>query len=474
MRMKFYPKRWSRYETLTLSSELSLALWALVLVLLLPAKLAEGSNASPENASPQVVWSEAQRIDFEILLLRTELAVLDDDVMALQRHMRRLESIRAPEHYALRLQALNTSWQRIKATLPAAHIARQSRAEFASAASARNIVILLPLSGRYAEASLSLLNPLQSALPDDSTFVIDTDLYQDMSELWELVRLFSPELIIGPLEADKAQAFVEQDFQIPTILFTQIEHSQPHIRSLKPSLLSHAHHLLAQLEHKAGLNIVWLTDGSESAQKLVEMVELSYSATTGMPVSSQSASIEQGLDRALSGLIGAHESKARAAWLQRTLQRNIEFNEYVRKDQPILIALVPQRTALQIAPLLDFYQNPLHLVWLPTQLPDLQQFLQTKKQWQNTWALLPGHFLVDLKSFYNKNGDEEKLGLFYALGALAVEMIRQSRQNLPYLGEFEFGQLEIFEDGRYGLVPQLYFLHNGKMEQANRLPSVDD
>lgn len=418
----------------------------------------EGREALPLGNNP------VDLIDYEIHLLRAELAILHQDFSAFRLHFQRLNDYALPDKFRERFERLQGVYQQ---SLPV-----QTRdvtwRDFASASNAQTIVVLLPLSGDYHQAAVALLEPLKQAFERRNLYILDTDLYQDMQVLWQLVKLFDPDLIIGPLEPTKVEAFLPYAEGIPTLLFTATPVNHPYLRSMSSAMITHQTKMAQIFQQMAWDSPLWIHDNSERAIALTEQLQQYYQAQ-GLPLWLTQQGVTDSLEQTLAQLVGAQSSQARYQWLQRTLQRSLSFMEYSRRDKDVMVAYLGHQRALQLVPLLDYYQQRLPVIWIPPTLPDVKRFRQTLPLWQGTYAILPKHFVQSLVSFQNNEPDLEEVGLFYALGGLAVELIRDASRPLPYVFETELGLVEVKMDGRYEILPQLYRLDKGQIIETDSI-----
>lgn len=413
--------------------------------------------------------SRIRLIDYEILLLKAEIAYRNAELGAFVQHMQQLESQKTPQQFVSRFDYLQQQMQLIDTEAP------QPRVEFSGAADAQNIVVLLPLSGPYAEAGQAILAPIQQAFANKKVYVIDTELYSDMAELANLVNLFNPDLIVGPLERHKAEPFLQNNINKPVLLFTSVEQDYPHVRSLASSAQANAVALEPLLNRVKSQYVGWLVDKSALSDPFIAQVERQFNQPDQSDLDAQmqpSMVIEPellkgGVDKSLARLVGAEQSSARINWLRRTIDRSIESIQYVRQDKSLLIAAVPHQQAIQLAPLMGYYGFNYPIIWVPTQLPDLKTFNLSLSSWQKTYVLLPRYFVYEQAMSDKKNQENVNVGLFSALAEVAVEMIRRSEQPMPYEINSQIGRIEVKSDGQYYLLPELFELNNGRMKRIS-------
>jgi len=428
-----------------------------VLLLLVSAMQSVSASVADSIQTPLSNQQSAIRlIDYEILLLRTEIALRNSDQASFRQFMQQLQSQSTPPQFVERVTALQQ-----QLILMTENTSELALVHFDQAAKAEIIVILLPLSGDYAQAGQALLKPIQQALVNKKTYVIDTSLYDDMFELWGLVKLFQPELIVGPLERHKAESFLAIAEPIPTFLFTSVETDAPHLRSLASPSLANAAKLVDAFSALDLKQVAWITDHSRRAEEVVESVVDQYAVDNQDVYTPKVEKLTGGLDKSLARLLGVEQSQARKNWLQRTLGRDLEYVAHVREDKKMIAALMSAQYAMQLKPLLDYYARPLPVIWVPTEVPDAKNFNATLAFWQQTYALLPAHFVQKIDGKTKKNTEEFEVGLFYALAEITIEMLRHADRPLPYEFQSAIGRVEVQADGKYYIFPELYELNEG-------------
>lgn len=440
-----------------------LALW---MVLIFSASFAESSTFKKPVDEQQA----SQILDYEILLLRAEIALRSKDTQAFNGYMLQLDGFIAPSQFQLRFNTLHQAW--LQQNESKEHL----RVQFKVAKEAKVTVILLPLSGRYSEAGQAVLEPLENALTNQKTYVIDTQLYDDMDELWALVNLFDPDLIVGPLLKSKAQALSQRNTHIPMMVFTTLDRKvkeTPHILSMA-SAAEHYYKALQPLFKKVGYEeIAWLMDGSDSSNELKSLLEQGLQVYANpiqkegelpySPFLLDTQSLRNGVDKSLARLMGSEQSLERKNWLQRTINHPLKYEQYVRQDKRVLIIAMPQNYAVQVAPLVDYLHLDMTVLWLPTELPAAHKFQLNLASWQSTFTILPGYFVYQYTDFLESVDEKGEVGLFYALGDLAGHLIRLSGQPTPFRVKHELGEVEVDINGKYYLKPQTFKLDKEKM-----------
>lgn len=454
----------------------SLVSLVMVLVLWLAVSASFADKVSPISGGGVV--GQVDIIDYEILLLKAEIAEKTEHNIEFLKYMQQLERWPVPsqflsriEHLRLRMQILNESSVR-------------SINGFEQARNAQSFVILLPMSGDLAPAGQAVLDALEQALADRKFFVLDTSLYDDMDELWRLVSLFEPDAIIGPLQKDKAQALALRNEGIPMLVFSSIERSA----SMGTHILSLASHARVAFEQVQPFlaripieQVALLVDDSAFASEWLAHIRRYQAMVDPLGVGENETNstvlnvykVEQSIDKTIEQLSGASESWVRIHWLASTIQRSLENLPYVRKDLRLILALLPQASALQVAPLLNYYQLKAPIIWLPSVGLDAKAFELSLSSWQSTYGLLAGHFVYQNPGLLADDEKNSKLGLFYALGDLAVHLIKLAEHPKPFLIQHELGEVVMMEQNHYYLKSKLVKLDNGRLQEQLDLDFVD-
>ncbi|WP_044409837.1 type 1 periplasmic-binding domain-containing protein [Thiomicrospira microaerophila] len=395
-------------------------------------------------------------LDFEILLLRTEIALRNGERGRFLINMHELSNQVVPAEFQAR-------WNFLNRELEALAVEQVEQSQFRSARYARDIVLLLPLSSAISDASRVMAEVFEREFSGRRVHLIDTDLYEDVQALWALVKLFNPGLIIGPLEKHKAEPFYALDPQIPAISFTPLATHLPYVRALASNSFSQIQYLAPILDRLDVTRIAWLTDRSAQANQLMQDVEAFYQQRGVSGALIERFYLEQGVDRSVSAMLGVNQSVVRQNWLHSTLGRTIETAPYVRADKRLVIGVMPQSSALQIKPLLDFYQRTSPFLWIPTQSPSVEHFRNRQSSWQSTYALFPAHLTQKWVSLADQDNLNSEVGLFRALAKALVKLVETAEQPLPYSVTTEMGEMSVNAVGHYQFLPSLILLDKGQL-----------
>jgi len=154
-------------------------------------------------------------------------------------------------------------------------------------------------------------------------------------------------------------------------------------------------------------------------------------------------------------------SKERKRWLQRKIDSNLVFKPRAREDIEVVVSFVSERNAIQVAPILAFYQltNIPH-VWFPVKTPNARFLSENPASWQRSYAALPPYLYYAWQKRTQQSELPVKSGLFYALGQLAIEIVNDSTisDGLELYVEKGFGAIASDSSGQFYLLPIIYSL----------------
>lgn len=398
-------------------------------------------------------------LDFEILLLRSEIALRKGEQGQFLVNMFQLSQKAIPDQFRSRYEALVFQQNLIESPITLNH-------DMPSIANARDVVILLPMSSGLAQASNVIIDVFNHSFVGRRLHFIDTDLYEDVSELVNLVKLFNPGLIIGPLERQKAQSFYQYGLQVPIVSFVSLDMNRPGL-FLPESNTKVFLQALEPILKKLDVNkILWLSDGSGFSLKLFEEIEAWYAQQGIASKTLDHFYLEGGVDKSLGLGLGVIQSNVRAGWLQRTIEQSLEVENYVRKDKALLVGVLNQNQALQVKPLLNFYGRDVQFLWLPSDLPDIQAFRNSRASWQKTHVVFPAHFSQQIVLDDSHNLEGAEVGLIHALAEHMVALVKHADLPLPFQVQTDAGHLVVNRSGRYYFLPSLFFLDQDRFKQT--------
>lgn len=428
--------------------------------------------------------NQVERIDQEIMLLRAELARKNNDVNQVQIYINQLNRMVVLPIFQQRLAVLKlylTMAKRASKTSPNSsnnalnsylYVGSIEPLKFPDVSEKSIIVVLLPLSGPYEQAGNKVLSGLTNALEaisfQGSLAVFDTALYETVFELWEVVKYYDPDFIFGPLQKQTALQWQELNSGVPTFYFNSMDYLLGHERAFSPSKSKGLDQVFSILDNNQFHNVLALTDSSESSKKLEAEFYQAWSSLNSQG-QYQHQPIERTVGQSIEAAMNIQRSKERYRWLQKVTESTLEFTPRPRQDFEVVVTFIPQNKAIQVDPILEFYQlTQVTHVWYPNQIPNLDSLYKSLSSWQKTYAVLPVYNRAKLALNNPRSQSEDKNGLFYALGQLAVEIVKNPAisdgQNLSV--NTEFGAMSSNTTGQFHLLPVVYWVDQGVFERV--------
>lgn len=429
----------------------------------LPAASLADSTALPSSA----LQRQIEQIDQEIFLLRAELAQGNGDRSAVERYVAQLRQMALPESFAPRLAQLEAFVAQPPAITESAGLAEAAEVTtFKLPNPQSTVVVLLPLSGDYAVAGERVLAGLRAEWPFNRAFeVIDSALYDNVFQLWELVKLYSPDLVIGPLVRERALAWQALNTGLPTLYLNQLAHYAANEKALSPSKQDGLPQLHRFIDTYALQRVLVLHQESSAGKMLAKHFQQAGSDFTGVML--EQAAVGQSLDQAMRRALNIETSAGRKSWLQSTVQRELSFEPRARQDFDAVLSFLPLNTALQVQPMLRFYHlnEALHL-WYPPDFPSAAELLASLPFWQQTNAFLTPYSIPDSAAESAENLQNEQTGLLYALGRLAANLMTQpdALTANKWLGQTAIGTLMTNADAQWLLLPEVYWLNDKRIQ----------
>lgn len=415
----------------------------LVLMLGIGSLVSWAFSAQPLLASDS---SRMQQLDYEIGLLQAEIAMRRGERDTFLHHYNQLNQMPALTEFELRWQLLLEQAKRLD------WVGQESnnlpRKGFHQAALADRITLVAPFSGELAPAGLALQQVLLDQFRHKVLSFVDTQQQTSASLVAEIEASRADLLIILHRREDTVR--LAQHFRgIPSVLFHPPGFFDPGMqRVLHPNYELQAMMLKAWLSDLTSSRITWLQTQGVSNQ-LVNRVnqELSY------PLQPLVVQSNAQLNDLVAARFGNQQSLGRQQWLARVIEQPLTGIGRSRQDQALVIFYGPMEQAMLLRPLLEYHQQDLPILWVPSELPDVGFFSQNLARWQETFALLPNHFMTHLTENSEENEED---GLFFALGEVVVELIRRSKNTLPDQFEFQGGNVLISERGEFSLGQHWY------------------
>jgi len=404
--------------------------------------------------STESLEQQIQFIDQEILLLRAELAQNNQDIPALKRYLTQLRSTSLAPVFHSRLSALEAFLLLHREQTPI-------ESQFKLPRDGEQVVVLLPLSGDYAVAGQAILEGLKLDWPFNRPFtVIDSSVYGSMVELWELVKLYEPDFVIGPLNKQNIIAWQNLETQIPTLYLNQPRYQFGYEKALSPNKKLGLVQLKAFIESTSLENILVLQSNHSAAKNLQTQFKQAW--LDQQPDRFYKAlNIKQGIHQAMTKALNVQRSFARKNWVQKTIQQEIEFEPRARQDLDAIVHFSSIDEAIQVKPILDFYHlSGLYSLWYPFTYPSSEELQSQQNVWQQTYGLLPPYLTHLPDEISIEDALHSESGLFYALGRLVAEVVKNPRLNLSNqtLTHSELGEVITDENGLLKILPKVFWL----------------
>ena len=419
--------------------------------------------ASNEKFNFMDLDAQIQLIDIEILLLRAELAQKNSQARVVSRYLRQLKNkqlkdMNPPDSFLTRIEAL-----KLYLELAPSVMVKDIPFTF----DAENIVVILPLTGVYAKAGNDVLKGISSKMQEKSFKVIDSAIYDNAFELWELVRLYRPSFIFGPLRKELVQGLVDLNIEVPALMFNESQVKKPHIKHLSPNRLDDVDVLMKQVLAQNYRSVLVISSPDKRSQQLVNHFNQAWlKLAEEKQFNLIEEQINKSIDEVISLSIGAKKSKGRANWLQRTIGKPLTTRERSRQDINVVISFVPYRYAMQISPILAYYNlRQVSHIWLPASLPKEKIFYQTLPFWQDTQAILPFYQAQSLNRQQGVSVEEAGVGIFFALGEAGVQVIRKTTGLGVNQVLTDLGKIEVTLEGTLRIKPGFYWLDSNEMIQ---------
>lgn len=469
--IRFYPyAKWVSFTACVKNAGLRVLKLAFFLVLSLatPASFAVLVPPADDDIEAQIEF-----IDQEILILRAELAQSQQNVTLLREYVLQLESMRLHHLFQPRLEQLKGYLQKApsKAQTPV----------FQWPSGDSQVVLLLPLSGRYEQVGNAILESFQQAWPwSKGLTVIDSALYDSIQELASLVKAYDPDFIIGPLQKNRILAWRNLPLNIPSLYLNPVQSLSSHERALD---MGKTAGIQAVAELASELSITRLAVLQEHGVQAdyAERLRQQLWEHSGLVVRVHDIRYQSDAQAEVKALLNIERSFARKNWVQKTVGEDLVFTPRARQDLQAVVQYLPLEAVQQTNPLLRFYQQGQLLnIWQPSQqasVPSLQNFRIT---WPEFYAFLPDYWLTlnDVESpqssqqaarFKWNNQMKSKNGLFYALGRMAAELTVVHAQQTDVYSDIELpiGSVKWDKTGVARLMPKAYYLNGKRIESIH-------
>ncbi len=443
------------------------------------AEQAEFSDSQIPLSYPSISLDEQiSLMDAEILLLKAELAMQNGELISVSNYLLELSVVEMILRRTM-LERLNTLRNQYALSKKESSLVAQDTVDFKADLS--SVVVLLPQTGKYGDIGNAIVDGIDSQFSghyfSENVRYFDTNLYDSMHELWELVKLYNPSFVIGPLSKEKTKELNRLNINVPTLYLNDIDDANYYTRNLSLNRTNHLDSLVDYIIKNDDKNISILYDSSSSSINLKKQFLLKWKKRINQDEEELNPpllflQVNNSIDKTMEKLLNAKESQIRKNWLQRTIGVTLQHKERVRKDTDVIISFLPSVLSGQVQPMLQYFHlNFVEHIWLPSKLPFSEFFSKKVSYWQDTTAFLPYYFVEHIKN-NNKNKnkkvtgitqDNEQLGTFYALGQLVVKTIDKVSNLDTSAIQSKLGTVNFDENYQIMIKPSIVWIHKGRI-----------
>lgn len=426
-----------------------------------------GLSESVDKSSP--LKHQISQIDLEILLLKAELALQNSDLKGLQQYLQALEKLDLPAGFQQRFDELKGALDKAKPNQMLKFLGFQQNFEFPMSDPNAVVAVILPMSGRYQQVSQQLYDSLESALDiygfQGRLLRFDSMAYANVFRLWDDLRHYNPGFIFGPLQKTVIDDWHHLDTDIPTLYFNDIDNTLfAYEKALSPSKFGQVKKLASYIERQQFERVLLVIGPSKKARETADDFKL-QSYTLNKKRSIFDFPVDKNLSESFFRALGVADSKNRAKVLSRIVYRPVDYEKRSRQDIDVVVSILNPSEAIQISPLMSFYdlKSTPHL-WLPANTLQVHDLTHYQNSFQQTVGVLPEYLYQSyLSQDFEKN---QQSGIFYALGQVAVEIANQAQflSQQDWLIDTSQGQVEANQDGRFYLLPNLFWMDKGKID----------
>jgi len=446
-----------------------------------------------EEPVPLNVEQQIEMLDVDILLLKAELARKNGQPNRVANFLAELQSYQTlllrHSEFLRRYGALKEYAESVLASDGVGDLNSDEAFVF----DVTMPIAILPLTGPYASAGESILEGLMDNPELEGLQVFDSEAYDSVFELWELIRLYEPTLILGPLKSETVDAFYRLNTGVPTLAFNQLSTAgqQTLFRTLSPSSAFSIDFLIQAMLLNQYQKVGILYDRSASSQKLKQVFEKRWaqhkianqapdSPYYDLVYNFQADMIEvnKSIDRSIAKLLNISGSASRKNWLSKMINHALEAKVRSRNDLDIVVSFLPTDSAVQVSPLLKFYEKHevIH-IWIPNEIPSVEKLSSNLPFWQPTLAFLPENYVSKVllykeeetkENTHNLQNVSQKsdVGIFYALGKLSVTVAKKVAAKDEVEFKTQLGNIQINEQS-ITIKPNAYWLENGALQKLN-------
>jgi len=432
------------------------------------------SRAAQNNDQPSSRLHQVKRLDQEIMILRAEMSQKNGDVKQVRQYLRQLDKQYVLPDFKGRVERLHKYVDSIpdKKSSFFSFFSRTKSIDFPMHDKNAVVAIVLPVSGTYGLAGKSIQKALQAGLKQagfsGKLIALDLANYDSVFEAWEVLKYYDPQFIFGPLQKERISQWQALKTGVPTLYFNNITAYTQYEFSLSPSKQAGLEQVFQILNQSSYQRILVLKEPEETSQELEQAFYQAWSNDT-QAKEYISQDIEKTVGQAIDKGLNISKSNDRKSWLQRVLHAPLEFSPRPRQDIEAIVSFVPQNLAIQVAPYINFASSskPITQIWYPSKTPSAYYLLNNLDAWQETFAILQASLANDINKNDSKNPSLNNNGLFYALGSVAIEIVKSEHQSsqVDTLIETASGTYVRDANGQFYLLPDVYWADNGVFEK---------
>lgn len=432
------------------------------------------SRGSQNNVQPSSRLQQVKRLDQEIMILRAEMSKKNGAVKQVRQYLRQLDKQFVLPDFKRRVERLHEYVDSIPEQKSSffSFFSHSKTIDFPMHDKNAVVAIVLPVSGPYGFAGESIQKSLQIGLKQagftGKLIAIDLANYDSVFEAWEILKYYDPQFIFGPLQKDKISQWQALKTGVPTLYFNEITAYTQYEFSLSPSKQAGLEQVFQILNQSFYQRILVLKEPEETSQELEQAFDQAWSNT---PQAKEyiTQNVEKTVGQAIDNGLNINKSNDRKSWLQSVLHVPLKFTPRPRQDIEAIVSFVPQNLAIQVAPYINFISNSKSIpqIWYPSKTPTAYYLLNNLDAWQDTFAILPASLAIDVSKNNSKNPSSNKNGLFYALGRVAIEIVKSEHQSsqVDTLIETAKGTYVRNANGQFYLLPDVYWADNGVFEK---------
>lgn len=443
---------------------------------LLKGSKQSGAYAGNENRQNQSSsrLQQVKRLDQEIMILRAEMSQKHGDAKQVKQYLNQLDKQYILPGFQARIERLRKYVESIpkKSSSFFSFFSSGKSIDFPMHDKNAVVAIVLPVTGVYGSVGASIQKALQKGLTEagfeGKLIALDLAIYDSAFEAWEVLKYYDPSFIFGPLQKEKIAQWQELKTGVQTLYFNDVTSFTNYEFSLSPGKQAGLEQVF-QILNQAGYERVLVLKEPEPTSQELEQAFLQAWSNYPHAESYISKDIEKTVGQAIDDGLNINQSEARKAWLQKVLHTHLEFSPRARKDIDAVISFVPQNLAIQVAPYLNFIGNskPITHIWYPSKNPSANYLLNHLDAWQETFAVLPLSLSTEMTNNKSKSQSFSNNGLFYALGRVAIEIVKSSNlsSDVDTLIETANGTYIRDANGQFHLLPDVYWADDGVFEK---------